>query len=154
MAYLGLAQCDKEGNVNVSRFGPKIAGCGGFISITQNSKKVFFCGTFTAGGLKTKIENGSLIIEQEGRESKFIKQVQQVTFSGSYAMKKGQTVLYITERAVFELKEDGLHLIEVAPGIDIQSQIIDLMEFIPKIDNVKIMDSKIFREEKMGLKST
>lgn len=153
LAYLGLAQCGEEGNVNVSRFGTKIAGCGGFISITQNSKKVFFCGTFTAGGLKTKIENGKLIIEQEGRESKFIKQVQQVTFNGKYAVEKGQTVLYITERAVFELKEDGLHLIEVAPGIDIETQIVGLMGFVPNMDNVKPMDSRIFREEKMGLKN-
>lgn len=154
MAYLGLAQCDENGNINVSRFGSKIAGCGGFINITQNSKKVFFCGTFTAGGLKTRIEDGKLIIEQEGKERKFIKQVQQVTFSGRYAVKKGQPVLYITERAVFELREDGVHLIEVAPGIDIQTQIVDLMDFVPKYDKdkVKIMDSRIFREEKMGLK--
>ncbi|MGY0372252.1 acyl CoA:acetate/3-ketoacid CoA transferase [Clostridium sp. JNZ J1-5] len=154
MAYLGLAQCDENGNINVSRFGSKIAGCGGFINITQNSKKVFFCGTFTAGGLKTRIEDGKLIIEQEGKERKFIKQVQQVTFSGRYAVKKGQPVLYITERAVFELREDGVHLIEVAPGIDIQTQIVDLMDFVPKYDKdkVKIMDSRIFREEKMELK--
>lgn len=154
MAYLGLAQCDEKGNINVSRFGSKIAGCGGFISITQNSKKIFFCGTFTAGGLKTRIEDGKLIIDQEGRERKFIKQVQQVTFSGRYAVKKGQPVLYITERAVFELKEDGVHLIEVAPGIDIQTQIVDLMDFVPKFDKneVKLMDLRIFKEEKMGLK--
>jgi len=154
MAYLGLAQCDKKGNINVSRFGTKIAGCGGFINITQNAKKVFFCGTFTAGGLKIRIEDGKLMIEQEGKETKFIKQVQQVTFSGRYAIKKEQPVLYITERAVFELKEDGVHLIEVAPGIDIQTQIVDLMDFVPKMEKqVKIMDSRIFREEKMGLKN-
>ncbi|KOA19141.1 acetate CoA-transferase YdiF [Clostridium homopropionicum DSM 5847] len=154
MAYLGLAQCDEKGNINVSRFGTKIAGCGGFINITQNAKRVFFCGTFTAGGLKVKVEDGKLIIEQEGKETKFIKQVQQVTFSGRYAIKKGQPVLYITERAVFELKEDGVHLIEVAPGIDIQTQIIDLMGFLPKIEKeVKLMDLRIFKEEKMGLKN-
>jgi propionate CoA-transferase len=153
MAFLGLAQCDESGNINVSRFGPRIAGCGGFINITQNAKKVFFCGTFTAGGLKTKIEDGKLIIEQEGKKIKFIKQVEQVTFSGRYANKNGQPVLYITERCVFELKEDGLHLIEVAPGIDIQTQILDLMEFAPKIDGeIKIMDERLFREENMGLK--
>ncbi len=153
MAYLGLAQCDEQGNINVSRFGTRLAGCGGFINITQNSKKVFFCGTFTAGGLKTRIEDGKLIIEQEGKESKFIKQVQQVTFSGKFANKKGQPILYITERAVFELREDGVYLIEVAPGIDIQTQIIDLMGFVPKMaEEVKIMDTRIFREEKMGLK--
>ena len=153
MAFLGLAECDEEGNINVSRFGPKIPGCGGFINITQNAKKVFFCGTFTAGGLKERIEDGKLIIEQEGKKRKFVKQVEQITFSGRYAIKTGQPVLYITERAVFELKEDGLNLIEVAPGIDIQTQIIDLMDFVPKIDKkLKIMDSRLFREGKMNLK--
>lgn len=153
MAFLGLAQCDEGGNINVSKFGPKLAGCGGFISITQNAKKVFFCGTFTAGGLKTKIKNGKLKIEQEGKGTKFIKQVEQVTFSGRYANKNKQPVLYITERCVFELREDGLYLIEVAPGVDIQKQVIDLMEFEPKIDGaVKIMDSRIFKEEVMRLK--
>lgn len=153
MAFLGLAECDEKGNINVSRFGPKIPGCGGFINITQNVKKVFFCGTFTAGGLKERIEDGKLIIEQEGKKRKFIKQVEQITFSGRYAIKTGQPVLYITERAVFELKEDGLNLIEVAPGIDIQTQIIDLMDFVPNVDkNIKIMDSRLFSEEKMNLK--
>ncbi len=153
MAFLGLAECDKTGSINVSRFGPKLPGCGGFINITQNAKKVFFCGTFTAGGLKVKIEDGKVVIEQEGRQIKFINAVEQVTFSGRYANKNGQPVLYITERCVFELRESGLHLIEVAPGIDIQTQILDLMEFAPTIDeNVKIMDAKLFREENMGLK--
>lgn len=153
MAFLGLAECDEQGNINVSRFGPKIPGCGGFINITQNAKKVFFCGTFTARGLKQKIEDGKLIIEQEGTQRKFIKQVEQVTFSGKYAIKTKQPVLYITERAVFELKEEGLNLIEVAPGIDIQTQIIDLMDFVPTVDkNIKIMDSRLFSEELMNLK--
>ncbi|KOA18147.1 acetate CoA-transferase YdiF [Clostridium homopropionicum DSM 5847] len=154
MAFLGLAQCDENGNINVSKFGPRIAGCGGFINITQNSKRVFFCGTFTAGGLKTKIEDGKLVIVQEGKEKKFIKKVEQITFSGKFAIKNKQPILYITERAVFELREDGVYLIEVAPGIDIKTQIIDLMEFEPKIDKeVKIMDARLFREEKMNLKN-
>ena len=153
LAFLGLAQADEAGNVNVSKFGPIIAGCGGFIDITQNSKKVFFCGTFTAGGLKTKIENGKLVIEQEGKEPKFLKQVEQITFSGNYAAKNNQPVMYITERAVFELRKDGVYLTEAAPGIDIQKQIIDVMGFEPKIDGaVKIMDERIFREGIMGLK--
>lgn len=152
MAFLGLAQCDESGNINVSRFGPKITGCGGFISITQNSKKVFFCGTFRAGGLKEKVVDGKLVIDQEGKECKFLKQVEQITFSGKYAAKQGQQVKYITERAVFELRKDGLYLTEVAPGIDIQTQVIDQMDFVPKMDEVKIMDTRIFREGKMGLK--
>ena len=151
-AFLGLAQADSQGNINVSKFGPRIAGCGGFINITQNAKRVFFCGTFTAGGLSVSFDNGELQIVSEGREQKFIKQVEQITFSGEYANKTGQPVLYITERAVFELRKDGVYLIEVAPGIDIQSQIIDQMGFVPKMDGQpKLMDSRIFREELMGL---
>jgi propionate CoA-transferase len=150
-AFLGLAQADRFGNINVSKFGPRIAGCGGFINITQNAKKVFFCGTFTAGGLKTHVENGKLVIDQEGKEKKFIDQVEQITFSGAYAQKVSQPVLYITERAVFELRSDGVFLTEVAPGIDIQTQILDLMDFQPEIDN-RLMDARIFSDSLMGLK--
>lgn len=153
LAFLGLAQADESGNINVSKFGPRIAGCGGFINITQNAKKVYFCGTFTAGGLKTKVENGTLIIEQEGKEKKFIKEVEQITFSGKYAIKTNQPVTYITERAVFELRADGLYLTEVAPGIDIQTQVINLMGFVPKTDgNVKLMEERIFVDSPMKLK--
>jgi propionate CoA-transferase len=152
-AFLGLAECDEGGNINVSKFGPKLPGCGGFINITQNAKEVFFCGTFTAGGLKIRIEDGRLVIAEDGAKTKFIRKVEQVTFSGRYANKTGQRVLYITERGVFQLKPDGLHLIEVAPGIDIQTQIIDKMEFKPIVEeNVKLMDPRLFREELMGLK--
>ena len=151
-AFLGLAECDEAGNINVSRFGPKLPGCGGFINITQNAKHVIFCGLFTAGGTKTDIVDGKLVIRQEGRNIKFIKNVEQVTFSGKYANRTGQQVLYITERCVFELKEDGLHLIEVAPGIDVKTQITDLMEFMPKIDEeICLMDERLFIDEKMGL---
>ena len=154
LAFLGLAQADKDGNINVSKFGPRIAGCGGFINITQNAKKVFFCGTFTAGGIKTHVEDGKLVIDQEGREWKFIDAVEQITFSGAYANKIGQPVVYITERAVFELRKDGVYLIEVAPGIDIQTQIIDLMGFAPKMDanGPELMDARIFLDGLMGLK--
>ncbi len=154
LAFLGLAQADKDGNINVSKFGPRIAGCGGFVNITQNAKKVAFCGTFTAGGLKTKVEDGKLIITQEGKERKFIETVEQITFSGVYANKTGQSVKYITERAVFELRNDGVYLIEVAPGIDVQTQVIDLMGFAPKTDagGPKLMDACIFADGLMGLK--
>ena len=153
LAFLGLAQADKAGNVNVSKFGPRIAGCGGFINITQNDKKVFFCGTFTAGGLKTSIKDGKLIIDNEGKEKKLINEVEQITFSGAYANKTNQPVMYITERAVFELRKDGVYLTEVAPGIDIKTQVIDQMGFEPKIDGeVKVMDERIFKDELMGLK--
>lgn len=154
LAFLGLAQCDEIGNINVSKFGGFLAGCGGFINITQNAKKVFFCGGFTTKGLKTKVDDGKLIIEEEGKLTKFIKEVEQITFSGKYAKKINQPVLYITERAVFELRQDGMHLIEIAPGIDIQTQIIDLMEFKPIVDEkIKLMDYRIFREENMNLRS-
>lgn len=153
LAFLGMAQADKEGNINVSRFGPRIAGCGGFVNITQNAKKVFFCGTFTAGGIKTHVEDGKLVIDQEGREQKLIDRVEQITFSGKYAREIGQPVVYITERAVFELRQDGLYLVEIAPGIDLQTQIINQMGFSPKMDpqGPKWMDARIFRDEPMGL---
>ena len=152
LAFLGLAQADATGNVNVSKFGPRIAGCGGFINITQNAKKVFFCGTFTTAGLKTSIKDGKLVIDKEGSEKKFIKDVEQITFSGTYANKTNQPVMYITERAVFELRKDGVYLTEVAPGIDVKTQVIDLMGFEPKTDGeVKLMDARIFKDEPMGL---
>lgn len=151
-AFLGLAQADEQGNINVSKFGPRIAGCGGFINITQNAKRVYYCGTFTAGGLKCAAGDGKLTILQEGREDKFLKEVEQITFSGKYANEAGQPVMYITERAVFELRKDGVYLTEVAPGIDIQTQIIDHMGFTPKMDGEpKLMDERIFRDELMGL---
>ncbi|AYE33904.1 acyl CoA:acetate/3-ketoacid CoA transferase [Clostridium septicum] len=152
IAFLGLAQCDKKGNINVSKFGPKIAGCGGFINITQNAKKVVYCGTFTASGLKIKIENNALVIEKEGKIKKFIDKVEQITFSGEYASDLGEKVLYVTERAVFELGKRGLVLTEIAPGVDLKKDIIDQMEFKPIIsNNLKLMDKRIFNEEPMNL---
>lgn len=153
IAFLGLAQCDKKGNINVSKFGPKIAGCGGFINITQNAKKVIYCGTFTGGGLKLKICDGKLNILNEGKFNKFINTVEQVTFSGEYAYEVGQIVLYITERAVFRLGKDGLILEEIAPGADLQKDILDHMDFKPIIsENLKNMDEKLFKEELIGIR--
>jgi propionate CoA-transferase len=149
VAFLGLAQTDRFGNINVSKFGPKTAGCGGFINITQNAKKVVYCGTFTAGGLKIKAADGKLSIIQEGKNKKFLQDVEQITFSGKYAVKVGQPVLYITERAVFALTKEGLQLIEIAPGIDLERDILQQMEFKPIIKEVKVMDTNIF-EEKWG----
>lgn len=151
LAILGLAEADEHGNINVSKFNGRVAGCGGFINITQNSKKVIYCGTFTAGGLKEKCEDGKLIITQEGRNKKFKKDVEQITFSGSYALSVNQPVLYVTERAVFRLTPEGLELTEVAPGIDIEKDILAYMDFRPIIKDVKPMDSRIFEDKPMGL---
>jgi propionate CoA-transferase len=151
VTFLGLAQTDAAGNVNVSKFGTKIAGCGGFINISQNAKKVVFCGTFTAGGLKVDISDGQIEISEEGKTQKFLEQVEQVTFSGAYARQKGQTVLYITERAVFELTEEGVELKEIAPGVNLEKDILEQMSFRPVIKDWKLMDERLFRQEKMGL---
>ncbi len=152
--FLGLAQADETGNVNVSKFGPKIAGCGGFINITQRTHKIVYCGTFTAGGLKVKVGDGKLTIVQEGKRKKFLAAVEQISFSGRYAAELGQDVLYVTERAVFKLTPDGMELIEIAPGVDLEKDILALMDFKPIISkDLKVMDERIFRDEPMGLKS-
>jgi propionate CoA-transferase len=152
LACLGLAECDAAGSINVSRFGPKLAGAGGFINITQNSRTVVFVGTFTAGGLKVAIENGRLNILQEGRARKFVNRIEQTTFSGPYAASTGQNVLYVTERCVFQLTAQGLELIEVAPGVDIEKDILAQMDFKPIINNPQTMDLRIFQPEPMQLK--
>lgn len=152
MAFLGLAQCDEFGNINVSKFGPKIAGCGGFINITQNAKEVVFCGTFTAGGLEIKVEDEKLKIVKEGKIKKFLKNVEQITFSGNFARENNKKILYVTERAVFELRKEGLTLIEVADGIDIEKDILANMEFKPILaKEIKKMDKNIFLEKPMGI---
>ena len=151
IACLGLAQCDQQGNINVSRFGPRLAGAGGFINISQNAKKVVFAGTFSAGGLKIKTGNGRLEILNEGKACKFVKRVEQVSFSGSVASAKSKPVLYVTERCVFELDKRGLVLTEVAPGVDIQRDILDKMDFTPVIENPAQMDARIFHNDTMDL---
>lgn len=153
LAYLGMAETDSKGNVNVSKMGSRIVGAGGFINITQNAKKTFFCGTFTAKGLKVEVKDGKLKILQEGSVRKFIQEVGHVTFSGERALEVKQPVVYITERAVFELRSDGLHLLEVAPGIDIEKDILSQMDFKPKMDTPpKLMDERIFTDRPMGIK--
>jgi propionate CoA-transferase len=152
-AFLGFAESDKDGNVNVSKFGPKLPGCGGFIDISQNAKQLFFCGTFTAKGLKTEIADGKLHIINEGSINKFRESVEHITFSAKQAIKTNLPVMYITERAVFRLTKDGIMLCEIAPGIDLEKDILAHMPMKPIIaPDLKLMDTRIFRDEKMGLK--
>jgi len=152
LACLGMAECDAQGNVNVSKFKTRFAGAGGFINISQNARKVLFVGTFTAGGLKTETQDGKLRIVQEGKARKFIEQVEQITYNGSYGAELGKEVLYITERCVFQLGGDGLELIEVAPGIDIERDILSNMDFEPIVRNPTPMDERIFHEKRMKLR--
>jgi propionate CoA-transferase len=151
LACLGMAQADAAGNVNVSRFGSRLAGAGGFINISQSAKKLVFAGTFTSGGLKIAIENDAVHILREGSARKFIDKVEQVTFSGDYAAETGQPVYYVTERCVLQRTPAGVELIEVAPGIDIERDILGQMDFRPLIRNVRLMDVRIFRNGPMGL---
>jgi propionate CoA-transferase len=153
VAFLGLAQADRHGNLNVSKFGPRLAGAGGFINISQNAKKVVFVGTFVAGRLQLAVNDGQLRIVKDGELKKFVHEVEHRTFSGSYAIKRKQSVLYVTERCVFELVPEGLELIEVAPGVDIERDILALMGFKPIVrrDPAK-MDRRIFSSSPMGLR--
>lgn len=154
LACLGMAECDTMGNVNVSKFGPRIAGPGGFVNITQNAKVVVFCGTFTAGGLKESVCEGKLVIENEGKAKKFVEKVGHITFSGEYAQEKGQKVVYVTERAVFEIRNNNLTLIEIAPGVDLEKDILRQMCFQPQIaEDLKVMDERIFLDQPMGIKA-
>jgi propionate CoA-transferase len=153
MSFLGLAQCDAKGNINVSRFGTKVAGCGGFIDISQNVKNMVFCGTFTAKGLETHVsEKGKLVIDREGGAKKFVRTLQQITFSGEVATANHKKILFVTERAVLELTPAGLVVTEIAPGVDLQRDVLGQMEFAPLIaPDLKEMDPRIFREEAMNL---
>lgn len=154
IAFLGLAQVDREGNLNVSKFGPKLAGAGGFINISQAAKKVVFVGTFNAGNLDLGVKDGRLQINRDGVCRKFVEAVEHRTFGGRYANERQQPVLYITERCVFTLTSDGLELIEVAPGIDLQRDILAQMGFAPVIKSApRLMDARIFDDRPMGLRA-
>lgn len=145
LAFLGMAQADAEGNVNVSKVGSLLTGCGGFINISQNAKKVVFCGTLTAKGLDCEIGQGRMRIAQEGKIRKFVERVEQITFNGSLARESGRTILYVTERAVFELRAGGMTLIEIAPGLDLEKDVLAHMGFRPAIAApVKTMDAALF----------
>jgi propionate CoA-transferase len=152
MAFLGMAQADAKGNLNVSRFGESVTGAGGFVDISQNTRKVTFCGTFTAGGAHIACENGNLRIVKEGKFKKFIPRVEQITFNADVARDRGQEILYVTERAVFALRPEGFTLTEIAPGIDPRKDILGQMEFRPPIaEPLRVMDRRIFLDRPMGL---
>ncbi len=153
MACLGMAQMDRHGNVNVSRFGRTLAGAGGFINISQSARRVVYAGTFSAGGLDARIAGGGLQIASEGRACKLVADVEQVTFSGARAARHGQPVLYVTERCVFELTAEGVTLIEIAPGVDLEADILAQMAFRPRIGALREMDARLFRPEPMGLRT-
>ncbi len=154
IAFLGLAQADAQGNLNVSKFGPRLAGAGGFINISQNAKKVVFLGTFNAGKLKFDIRDGTLHVVSEGRTRKFVREVEHRTFSGRIAMQRRQPVLYITERCVFRLCDEGLELLEVAPGIDIERDVLAQMDFAPIVRAApRLMDARVFGPGPMRLRA-
>jgi propionate CoA-transferase len=150
-AFLGMAQADAQGNVNVSRFGPRLAGSGGFINISQNAKKVVFLGTFLAP-CRTEVVDGRIAVVDGVAAAKFLDNVEQRTFSGQYAAAANQPVLYVTERCVFRLTPAGLELVEIAPGIDLEADVLAHVGFTPIIDGEpNLMDERIFRDEPMGL---
>jgi len=153
LACLGMAEVDRCGNVNVSRFGPRLAGAGGFINISQNASCVVFAGTFTAGGLEIRLEDGRLAIITEGTKRKFVESVEQITFNGSLAAERGQPVLYVTERCVFRRVLEGLELTEIAPGIDLERDVLAHMDFMPIMRDVRLMDADIFLPPILNLSS-
>lgn len=153
LAVLGMAEVDQSGNVNVSRFGGRLAGAGGFINISQNTRKVVFAGTFSAGGLRCIVKDGRLTIDKEGRSPKFLPKVEQITFSAKQSHINETTVMYVTERAVFQLRADGLCLSEVAPGVDVDKDILSQLPFEVATDDVREMESAIFAEDSMDLES-
>lgn len=151
-AFLSFVEVDPQANVNISRFAGKIVGIGGFVNISQNAKKTVFSGTFTAGGLEVACSKGALSIIEEGRHAKFVKAVQQISYSGPFAHREGRKAVFVTERAVFEIKEGLLELIEIAPGIDLERDVLAHMAFSPRISSeLKTMDARLFAPERIDL---
>lgn len=144
IAFLGFGQIDEHGNVNVSKFNGIVPGCGGFIDIAHKTKRLVFCGTFSAVGADIQIADGKINIRQEGKECKVVKQVEQITLNGELAFKKGQSLTYVTERCVFKYTEKGMAVVEVAPGVDLQKDIVDRLPFPVDTSNVKPMPSSVF----------
>ncbi len=153
VCFLGMAEVTPAGDVNVTRVGPALKGPGGFIDISQSTPRVNLLGTFTAGGLEVAAEGGRLVVRREGRIRKFVRSVPEAAFSGATAVARGQRVRYITERCVFALTPEGLELVEIAPGIDLQTQVLDLMDFAPIVRRPpRLMDPRAFAPGRMGLR--
>lgn len=151
IAFLGFGEFDQHGNVNVSRLGGLTVGPGGFIDIAQNARKVVFCGTFAAKGVRLATGDGQMRVLQQGSVRKLVQQVDQVTFSGPQALRHGQTALYLTERASFRLTEAGVELFEIAPGIDLQRDVLDQMDFTPRLAQpLRVMPAAHFQHEDDG----
>ncbi len=152
LAFLSFAEVDAQGNVNVSRFGDRIIGVGGFINISQNAKCVVFGGTLTAGDLDIDWENGTTVIRREGRHRKFVPKLEQICYSADIGRAKGQVTLFVTERAVFRIGADGLELTEIAPGLDAERDVIRQMGFRPRVaPDLRLMDARIFSSGRMNL---
>ena len=141
---LGMAQTDRHGNVNVSAFGGKVMGPGGFVDISQNARLAVFCGAFRAKGLKVSLRDGALRIDQEGQVAKFVPDVEEITYSGTFAAEEGRRALYVTERCVFELTDEGLALTEIAPGVDLERDILAHLDFRPVMTDVRAMPASVF----------
>ncbi|MEN6623570.1 MAG: 3-oxoacid CoA-transferase, partial [Smithella sp.] len=152
LSVLGAAEIDKQGNVNVSKFNGRTVGPGGFVNISQSTQKIIFICTFMTGKTTLEIKGGKLNIIEDGDVSKFVDKVEQITFSGEYANDTGKDILYVTERAVFKLTPGGLELIEIAPGVDLEKDILSKMAFKPLVSSeLKKMDSRIFNDARMNL---
>ena len=150
MTCLGIGEADSHGNINVSKFGPRLTGPGGFINITRKTKRVVFCGTFT-GKAKIEIIDGKLHVIEQGKIRKFLKDVEQITFAGQYA-EPDQDILYVTERCVMRLVDGKMTIVEIAPGIDLERDILANMDFEPVISpDLKLMPQEIFFERWGGL---
>ncbi|KJG71643.1 hypothetical protein UA70_06430 [Raoultella planticola] len=139
ITFLGMGEMDAEGNVNVSQLGDTIVGPGGFIDITCGAKKVVFCGTFEAKGLQVCQQGARLQIESHGQIPKLVRKVRHITFSGPEAIKRGQEVLYVTERAIFRLTEEGVELAAIVSGVNLEQDVLQRMQFCPKVDSPAVV---------------
>jgi len=154
LAFLSFVEVDRQGSVNITRFGDKLVGVGGFINISQNARHVIFSGTFTAGGLEVACVDDGLKIIKEGRHKKFVESIKCVSYSAPFAVAEGRTAIFITERAVLRIVGGALELIEIAPGIDLEKDVVRHMAFRPRVaPDLKLMDKRLFAPAPMNLRA-